>query len=334
MFAVLGMLLLTVTPVVPPAGPQVGPGKNGVAVAALPSSSPWAAAALTLRRPATVTDGQARAAVAIMAAAATAALGREAGPDRPGAGVEVEVTGDRIAVVVVVPAASADLAMRALDAALKSLRAAPPKTPAPLPIVVGGRAPLPPGDVDVAAALNAVDSTNAAVAVIGPGPGPELLRRASAAVAAPLTKTTTTTTTTTKTTTTPAAFQLADPTPTLAAAVEVLALLVGGTVRRVGNGVVLEVPGVADGGRAMLEGVAGAPPPPEVVVDAAARRRLALALPLGDVGALALRLADDLAIDPGRDAADASLGLIDAVVAVTPADVSRAAAALIAGDAR
>jgi hypothetical protein len=84
----------------------------------------------------------------------------------------------------------------------------------------------------------------------------------------------------------------------------------------------------------MLEGVADAPPPPDVVAEAAARRRLELALPLLDVPALACRLAEDLVDDPGHDDASASLEVIDAIGGVGPADVSRAAAALVAGGVR
>lgn len=339
MFVALAMLFATITPVAPPpsVAPTVGPGKNGVAVAALPSSSPWAAAALSVRLPDGVGDDDARAVLPVMAAAATAALGREVGPDRPGNGVEVGVTAGRLSLVAIVPAGNADLAVRAVDAALKSLRAAPPKTPAPLPLALGGRAPLPPGSGDVAAALKhlaTVDASRVAVAVIAPGP--DLLKRSSALLTAPLAKVQTATATTTTTPTRPAGWRLTDPTPTLVAAVEVLGALVGGTVQRDTDGVrlvVANVANVADGGRAMLEGVASAPPPPEVVTDAAARRRLELALPLVDVPALARRLADDVLDDPGHDDASASLAVIDAVGAVVPADVSRAAAALLAGGA-
>jgi len=326
----IGMVLAALSPVVPPGPvPAVGPARGGAAVAALPSSSPWAAVALSLRRPAGLDDGRARAALAVMAAAATAVLGREVGPDRPGSGVEVDATPERLAVVVVVPAAGADLATKAIDAALKALRAPPPKTTPPLPVLTGGRGPLPPGDADVGAALKAVAAVEAgqtAVAVVAPGPGPDLLKRTGLLLATTLPKTTTASATTTTTAT---AWQLPAPSPALHAAVEVLSALVGGTVRRTPDGVTVTVDG-GDGGRAMLEGVASAPPPPDVVAEAAARRRLELALPLLDVPALARRLADDLVDDPGHDDAGASLAVLDAMAAVGPADVSRAAAALVA----
>jgi hypothetical protein len=336
MFVALAMLVATITPVAPPsaAAPTVGPGRNGVAVAALPSSSPWAAAALALHLPDGVGDDDARAVLPVMAAAATAALGREVGPDRPGSGVEVAVTPGRLALVAVVPAGSADLAVRAVDAALKSLRAPPPKTPAPLPLTLGSRTPLPPGSGDVAAALKrlgTVDNGRVAIAVIGPGA--DLHKRSSALLTTPLAKAQTTTTTMTTMQPGPAGWRLADPTPPLVAAAFVLGALVGGTVERDRDGLRLTIATVADGGRAMLEGVATAPPPPEVVKDAAARQRLALALPLGDVPALARRLADDVLDDPGHDDAGASLAIIDAISAVAPTDVGRAAAALLAGAA-
>lgn len=345
MIVALGTLLLSLTPAPPPPdSPTVGSGKNGVPVAALPSSSPWAAAALALRLPAGASNDDAHATLPLMAAAATAALGREAGPERPGSGVEVELGPDRIALVAVVPAASADLAVRAVDAALKSLRAAPPRQPAPLPMTVGGHGPLPPGGSDVAAAMKrlaTIDASHVAVAVIAPGPDP--LRRSSALLTAPLARpapapaaptTPTAPTPPTPPTTAPdAGWRLAAPTPVQVAAVFVLGALVDGRVRRDADGLRLEVPGVADGGRAMLEGVAATPPPLEVVQDAAARRRLDLALPLADVPALARRLADDLLDDPGHDEADASLAVIDGFGNVTPAELSRAAAALIAAGA-
>jgi hypothetical protein len=205
-------------------------------------------------------------------------------------------------------------------------------------MMVGGRGPLPPGGNDVAAAMKrlaTIDASHVAVAVIAPGPDP--LRRSSGLLTAPLARpapaTAAPTTPTSPTSPAPdAGWRLAAPTPAQVAAVFVLGALFDGRVRRDADGLRLEVPGVADGGRAMLEGVAAAPPPPEVVQDAAARRRLDLALPLADVPALARRLADDLLDDPGHDEADASLAVIDAFGSVTPAELSRAAAALLAAE--
>jgi len=339
--AALGMLLAALSPVVPPVPvPAVGTAKGGVAIAALPSSSPWAAVALSLRRPDglgdSLGDGRARTALAVMAAAAATVAGRELGPDRPGSGVEVDATTEHLTVVIVVPATNADLAVKAIDAALKVLRGPPPKTTPPLPALTGGRGPLPPGDADVAAALKAVapvDASDVAVASIGPGPGADLLRRTGLLLTTTLPKTTKPTTDTsarTPASATTMAWRLKTPAPGLHAAVEVLGALVGGTVRRTADGLVLMVDG-GDHGRAMLEGVTDAPPPPDIVAEAAARRRLELALPLLDVPALVRRLADDLVDDPGHDDAGASLEVIDALGAVGPADVSRAAAALVAG---
>lgn len=297
-----------------------GVAKNGAAVVAVPSTSPWTVVVVEVVRPDELGEDAVGAVLPAMAAAARSAVGKDG---------EVEVTWrpGSFALLVTTPASSPDLALRAIDAALKAARGAPPKTPAPLPAPWRGLREdrvAPSADVGGAfKALAGIGAVHVAIAVVGPGPGPELLRRARAAIAAPLARDAVRNRRGVVPRDDDKASHVRWPTGTPAegAALEVIASLVGGHVHNDDGAVSLGFYGGS--GRAEVAALVNATPPQAKLDDVARTRRLALAAAVDDPAALGLVLTSDALT--GRD----TFAVIDALALIDRDAVKGMAARLL-----
>lgn len=328
----LAVVAAPVAPVAPdaPVSPVAlrGTTKNGTPIIVVETTGPVAVAALHLIIPegADVTR-----AIDVMTTAALAVAGPEATLTTDRGHV------DALNLVVSVPASTPDLAVRAINAALKAARApAPPLPPPPPPGGLGHKTDVDPRFIAhrLQVALARLGPGHVSVAVVAPGPLPALLRRTSALIAAPLDKSAV-----------PPARRLdrcvgevgsstlgrhailpgGNVLATRAALEVLLKLVERPLIVPMGRDVCVVDPG-PDSGSVAFTTIMNTPPPQPLIDDAVRDIRLFRTHQLRDPAAVARIVAEDLAAEvaDGPDTVS-TLALFDALGAVEPAAVADAA---------